>query len=58
MPIQHVPSVGDVGIIKDLSAHELPINAWTDGNNVEFVNGYVKQCLGCSSMIEELQFLT
>lgn len=48
MPIQHIPSVGDVGIIKDLSAHELPINAWTDGNNVEFVNGYVKQCLGYS----------
>lgn len=50
MPIQHVPSVGDVGIIKDLSAHELPINAWTDGNNVEFVNGYVKQCLGYSAV--------
>lgn len=41
MPIQTVNNIGEVGIIKGASPHELPINVWTDGNNVHFADGVV-----------------
>lgn len=34
MPLVRVPAVGAVGVIKDLSQHELPNNAWTDAKNI------------------------
>lgn len=37
---------GAVGLNADLSAHELPPNAWTDCNNVRFADGYASVCLG------------
>lgn len=40
MPMIRVPNAGAVGLIKDLSQHELPINAWTDASNIRFLNGY------------------
>ena len=46
MPIVRVPNAGSVGVIKDLSAHELPINAWTDCSNIRFLDGYVYQFYG------------
>jgi len=39
-------NVGDVGIIKDASTLDLPMNAWTDGNNVQFVDGKVQKIKG------------
>ena len=46
MPIVRVPNAGSVGLNKDLSQHELPINAWTDVSNGRFLNGYAWQFYG------------
>lgn len=46
MPIVVVNDVGAVGIIKDKLPHELPLNAWSDGQNVRFTDGYVEKMLG------------
>lgn len=46
MPLVKFPNCGRVGIVKDLSQHELPLEAWTDGANVRFLDGYAQQFLG------------
>jgi hypothetical protein len=48
MPIVRVPNCGSVGVIQDLSQHELPINAWTEVQNIRFLDGYANQFLGHS----------
>lgn len=49
MPYVRVPNCGSAGVIKDLSKHELPLPAWTDANNVRFLEGYAQQFLGHGS---------
>lgn len=49
MPYVRVPNCGSAGVIKDLSKHELPLPAWTDANNVRFMDGYAQQFLGHGS---------
>lgn len=46
----NVPNAGKFGIIKDLSKHELPLGAWSDGSNVRFLDGYCHQFLGHGSV--------
>lgn len=46
MPLIRVPNAGSVGVNKDLSNHELPINAWTDCKNIRFLDGYAWQYYG------------
>lgn len=46
MPKVSVPNCGSVGVIRDLSVHELPIGAWTDASNIRFLDGYASQFLG------------
>jgi hypothetical protein len=46
MALVPVKNVGQFGMNKDLSQHELPINAWTDCENVRFLDGYANQFLG------------
>lgn len=46
MPWARVPNCGSVGVVKDLSQHELPINAWTDAQNIRFLDGYAYQFYG------------
>lgn len=41
-----VAKVGEFGINKDLSQHELPPNVWTDANNIRFMDGSASQALG------------
>lgn len=41
-----VPNCGQLGVIQDLSQHELPINAWTDASDIRFLDGYVYQTYG------------
>ena len=36
MTIVRVTGVGQYGVNKDLSRHELPINVWTDARNIRF----------------------
>lgn len=44
--IVRVPNCGQLGVVQDLSQHEIPINAWTDARNIRFLDGYVNQSLG------------
>lgn len=44
-----VPNCGRAGVIRDLSQHELPIEAWSDAQNVRFLDGYCQQFLGHGS---------
>lgn len=46
MPKVSVPNAGAIGVIRDLSVHELPLGAWTDASNVRFLDGYASQFLG------------
>ena len=46
MSILKVPAVGQYGVNRDLSAHELPNNAWTNALNIRFVDGMAAQVLG------------
>ncbi len=46
MAFVRIPNAGSVGVIKDLSQHELPINAWTDATNIRFLDGYAYQAYG------------
>ena len=46
MPIVRIPNAGAVGMIRDLSQHELPMNAWSDVRNGRFLDGYAWQFYG------------
>lgn len=46
MALVKVPAVGQIGVVKDLSQHELPINAWSDARNIRFLDGYAYQFYG------------
>lgn len=46
MPLVKVKNVGQIGLNQDLSQAELPINAWSDCQNVRFLDGYAYQFLG------------
>ena len=46
MAIVRVSNVGQFGVVNDLSMHELPINAWTDAENIRFLDGNAHQFLG------------
>lgn len=46
MAIQHIPQVGQYGVNKDLSQHELPVNVWTDASNIRMLDGYVYSAPG------------
>lgn len=50
MSFVKVPAAGQYGINRDLSTHELPINAWTDVSNIRFVDGMAAQTLGYKSL--------
>lgn len=46
-----IPDVGDIGVVKDLPAYRVPLNAWTDANNVRFFDKSVHKALGQSSIL-------
>lgn len=46
MALIKVTDVGQIGVNRDLSAHELPNNAWTDARNIRFLDGYAYQFYG------------
>lgn len=48
--IINVPNAGSIGLNRDLSVHEMPINAFTDSSNVRFLDGYAGQFLGHSEV--------
>ena len=46
MPLIRIQQTGAIGVNRDLSAHELPNNAWTDARNVRFLDGLAYQFYG------------
>lgn len=50
--LKSIPQIGQAGIVRDLSSHELPINAWTDGSNIRFLNGLVQPFYGHGRIYE------
>ena len=45
-----INGVGDVGLVLDREPHELPVNAWSAGENVRFKDGYVEKFKGHAQM--------
>jgi hypothetical protein len=41
-----IMNLDQIGIIKDIEPHDLPINAWSGGKNVRFKNGHVERFTG------------
>ena len=46
MKFHRIPNAGSVGVVKDLSEHELPAGVWTDCTNIRFYDGRVHQSPG------------
>ncbi len=46
MPLVPIENVGQIGIIQDTPPYNLPPNAWSDGNNVRFLDNGVKKAAG------------
>lgn len=45
-PLLRVQNAGAIGVIKDLSAVDLPDGAWTDASNIRMLDGMAYQFLG------------
>jgi len=52
MAILNVDNVAEIGIIKDTPEYELPINAWTDGKNVRFIDNKVEKIKGWEAVYD------
>lgn len=52
-----IKQVGAIGVNSDLSAHELPPNAWTDASNIRFLDGYAYQFYGHSEVYASPAFV-
>lgn len=50
MAFYPVKQVGQYGVNKDLSRHEIPDNIWTDASNIRFFEGYAYHFLGYSEI--------
>ena len=46
MAVVQLFNLGSQGILKDIPGHLLPPEAWTDGNNMQMIDGYVRRGLG------------
>lgn len=57
MTIIRIADVGKYGVNKDLSQHELPPNAWTDANNIRFLDGSASQVLGHKELYPTAQIV-
>jgi|TARA_Y100000310_G_scaffold194917_1_gene194928 hypothetical protein len=56
MSLVPIDNVGQVGIIKDTPPYNIPPNAWSDGNNVRFLDNGVKKCAGYQEVMESCPF--
>ena len=52
MALIPLENAGQTGIVQDIQPWQLPINAWSDGNNVRMEHGSVHKCKGYSSVME------
>jgi hypothetical protein len=51
-----VPRCGSIGVIKDQGAPDLPLAAWTDAQNIRFLDGSALQFLGHGEVYESPAF--
>jgi len=56
MPLVPITNLGSSGIIKDIPAYNLPPNAWSNGNNVRFLNDGVKKIRGYTEVMATCPF--
>ncbi len=56
MPLIPFDNVGSVGIIKDIPPYNLPQGAWSDGNNVRFLDNGVKKVAGYQEVMATCPF--
>lgn len=56
MPLVPFDNVGSVGIIKDIPPYNLPQGAWSDGNNVRFLDNGVKKIAGYQEVMATCPF--
>ena len=56
MALVPVADVGRVGIIRDIPPYNLPPNAWSNGNNVRFLDNGVKKIAGYSAVMDTVPF--
>jgi hypothetical protein len=56
MPLVPINDLGSIGIIKDIPPYALPENAWSDGNNVRFLNNGVKKIRGYTEVMATCPF--
>ena len=56
MPIVPIENVGQLGIIKDTPPYSIPPNAWSDGNNVRFLDNGVKKIAGYREVMATCPF--
>jgi len=56
MPLVPINDLGSLGIIKDVPPYNLPPNAWSNGNNVRFLNNGVKKIRGYTEVMATCPF--
>lgn len=52
MPIVKIPNAGQFGVVYDLPAYELPVNAWSRASNVRFKDGCVERFRGDAQVFD------
>lgn len=56
MPIINIGRPGEIGVIKDITGHELPLNAWTDCSDITFLDGHAAQSDGYGEIFASPSF--
>ena len=56
MALIPVENLGQLGIIQDIPPYNLPPNAWSDGNNVRFLDNSVKKVAGYAAVLATVPF--
>jgi len=56
MPLVPINDLGSIGIIKDVPPYSLPPNAWSNGNNIRFLNNGVKKIRGYTEVMATCPF--
>lgn len=46
MPVVWIDDVGAKGVIKDIPPQQIPLNAWSNGENIRFNQGYAERITG------------
>jgi len=56
MELVPIQSVGEVGLIRDIPPYNLPPNAWSDGNNIRFLDNGVKKAAGYQEVMDDCPY--